>query len=751
MATLLLSSIGTAVGGPIGGLIGAVAGRTFDTQVLGLGSRRVEGARQENLEVQSGSYGGTIPLVFGTGRYAGNVIWSTGLLEAREEETQGGKGGPSVTTVRYSYSASFAVSLCQGPIQSIGRIWADGKLIRSAGDALSVGGTLRVYLGDEDQLPDPLLEGEIGLEATPGFRGIAYAVFEAMPLAEFGNRIPNLSFEVVEAQTATIGAIAQALLEGAQLPVVNTLGGAEAIGGFQVSGSQSYRDALGVVSDLFELTVVAGVDGLDLRPRQTQTQAVIGFDALGARPDADEPLARIDMDFDHALDLPSQVSVTFSDPATDYQKGVQTALKLKSGGEGTLSVNSAMTLTASDARALAVKTLSKLWDERLVVTVQAGLEASPLEPGDIVSVATSADRDEAFEVTQISHGAMITSITARSLSEDVRPAQVGVPGYSGETQYQQSITPPSIETTVFELPATPQFGADLSVHAAVARTGGRLNSAGLYISRDGGVNFDLAAQIPTSAVTGVCLNGLPDGNAALFDNASVLEVQLDHVDMALATRPQLAILNGANLALVGSELLQFQTAHLQEDGTYRLSGLLRARGGTNHRQMGEAAGQPFILLATGDIATQALSLNDLGTSALYKVVPSGTAIADAQTQNVVFQGAALQPLSPVFLKAQADASGGAAVSWVRRSRTGFGWTDGADAPIGEDSLAFRVTYTVGETTLSRDITDLQNDTLSAAEISSSFGMGPHEISISVAQLSSAVGSGAAATLSLAVA
>ena len=43
--------------------------------------------------------------------YGGNVIWSGGITEVRIEDEQGGKGGPAITTVSYSYYADFAIAL----------------------------------------------------------------------------------------------------------------------------------------------------------------------------------------------------------------------------------------------------------------------------------------------------------------------------------------------------------------------------------------------------------------------------------------------------------------------------------------------------------------------------------------------------------------------------------------------------------------------------------------------------------------
>ena len=55
---------------------------------------------------------------------------------------------------------------------------------------------MRVHLGDEDQAPDPFIAAKTGAANTPAYRGAAYVVFEELPLDRFGNRLPQLCFEV---------------------------------------------------------------------------------------------------------------------------------------------------------------------------------------------------------------------------------------------------------------------------------------------------------------------------------------------------------------------------------------------------------------------------------------------------------------------------------------------------------------------------------------------------------------------------
>ncbi|HWL31940.1 MAG TPA: glycoside hydrolase/phage tail family protein [Xanthobacteraceae bacterium] len=204
MAALLLSVAGAAAGsavfGPIGAiagrLIGAVAGNVIDNALLNHGtSRAVEGPRLADLDVMASTEGAPIPRLYGRARLSGEVIWATQLQETVSTRTEGGGGkggggGATVTTTTYSYFANFAVGLCEGPIGHVMRVWADGKPLDLSGV------TMRFYPGSEQQMPDPLIVAKEGAGNAPAYRGLAYVVFEGLPLANFGNRLPQLSFEV---------------------------------------------------------------------------------------------------------------------------------------------------------------------------------------------------------------------------------------------------------------------------------------------------------------------------------------------------------------------------------------------------------------------------------------------------------------------------------------------------------------------------------------------------------------------------
>lgn len=196
--------LGASIGGLVGGAIDPPKGP------------KIEGPRLSDLSVQTASYGVAIPRVYGTTAVFGNVFWveNNALKETVATESQGGKGGGGgAETTTYTYSATFALGLCQGPIESVKRIWVSGKLIYDAASPSfsgiiasaenSIG--IRFYLGTDTQMPDPRMQAALGAANVPAYRGLAYLVFEDFQLADYGNSLmgAQIKVEVVTDSTVT--------------------------------------------------------------------------------------------------------------------------------------------------------------------------------------------------------------------------------------------------------------------------------------------------------------------------------------------------------------------------------------------------------------------------------------------------------------------------------------------------------------------------------------------------------------------
>lgn len=211
MAVLALAVAGAALApvgyAAIGWTVGTVVG-----QLLFPGSLPDQvGPRVGDLRAQQSQYGAAIPVLYGTTRVAGNVIWSTPLIETVTTTSSGGKGAPSQTQTTYSYRVSWAIMLGEGPLFGVRRIWADGKLIFDAGASTDIQSVMAsnaltpnitFYPGSETQTADPTMQAYLGAANVPAYRGRAYIVFADMQLEAYGNRRPNITCEVVASGTA---------------------------------------------------------------------------------------------------------------------------------------------------------------------------------------------------------------------------------------------------------------------------------------------------------------------------------------------------------------------------------------------------------------------------------------------------------------------------------------------------------------------------------------------------------------------
>jgi len=193
--------------GPYAGAPYKILSVPQDVQTLKKGSvTDAEGPRISDINVNGSAYGVPIPIVYGTMRVGGNNIWAGGIYERSTlTSSEPTSNGDYTNTTDYSYFGTFAIGIAEGIVNDVIRIWADTKLIydkTGENTDVSIPGLLfKLYNGTEDQLPDPTIERDQGVGSTPAFRGLAYVVFQSMPLAEFGNSVPSMEFEVVAGES----------------------------------------------------------------------------------------------------------------------------------------------------------------------------------------------------------------------------------------------------------------------------------------------------------------------------------------------------------------------------------------------------------------------------------------------------------------------------------------------------------------------------------------------------------------------
>ena len=183
-------------------------------------SRKIEGPRVDDLDVSLADYGTPVPRIWGTRRIEGcPIFWAEPIREVkRTAKTKGGKFND------YTYFGTWAAMLACHEIDGITRLWFDKHLVLDltgegpvtpfpigttergkSGDgdfrAITLDDYFTLYTGSETQEPDERIrattEAAHGAGSTSAHRGMAYLVIKDLPLEKFGNRIPQISAEIV--------------------------------------------------------------------------------------------------------------------------------------------------------------------------------------------------------------------------------------------------------------------------------------------------------------------------------------------------------------------------------------------------------------------------------------------------------------------------------------------------------------------------------------------------------------------------
>lgn len=689
MATVVFTALGAAVGGPIGAAAGALIGQQVDHAILAPPGR--QGPRLQDLTLATSSYGQPVPRHFGRLRTGGTIIWATDLRES-SSTSGGGKGGPAVTT--YSYAASFAVALSSRPLAGIGRIWADGNLLRGAAGDLKVGGQLRFHPGHGDARPDPLLAAAEGAASCPACRGLAYVVFEDLQLADFGNRIPALSFEVIGLEDeVSLAAVVADAVSDAQVTA-----GPEGVMGLSLGGPLAE-----LLADLAPVVPFAcDVSGAGLR-LLGPAAAAVALPEPAVDPAAATGTGRSGQ---RAPGDAAAVGLRYYDAARDYQPGLQRAGGQPAAGTPRV-IELPLTLSAATARGLIDRAAQRAQGARQRLAWRMAQIDPAVGPGSLVRVPGEPGLWQVDEWEWRAEGVMLG--LSRIRSAGIAPATVAAD--SGRVVAPVDLGTGPTVVRAFELPWDGvQAGATAWVHLAVSSAAPGWTGAALH-SDDGTGLQPLGGSGRTRCVMGQALDVLPAATSLLPDRASTVVVELLGDDLVLneASARQLAM--GANRALLGAEIIQFALAEPLGRRRWRLRGLLRGRGGTEAATGDHARGEGFVLI---DDRLRLLDAARLPGQA--RVAAIGLADPEPVMAAIELRGLASCPPSPVHPRVRWRADGGLDLAWTRRARGVWTWPDRIDAPLNEEREVYDVLAGPDAAPLRRWSADVPALSLARAEL-----------------------------------
>lgn len=666
MATLVLTAVGTAIGGPLGGALGALVGQQADRALFGSGAR--EGPRLKELAVTTSSYGQPMPRHFGRMRVAGTVIWATDLKEV--SSTSGGKGKPKTTT--YSYSASFAVALSSTPITAVGRIWADGNLLRGTGGDLKVEGAMRLYTGEGDAPVDPLIAADRG-DKAPAFRDCAYVVFEDLQLADFGNRIPALTFEILAGadRVALADLVPQARDASPDLALSHTIGFADE--GGPLTGTLRAIDAV------FPLTCAAGGSGLRLSSAASIPAAIPTLPEQLSQQDSEDASERHRRRAERLGEEP--LALRYYDEARDYQPGVQRAIGSRSAGRERM-LDMPATMSAAGAKQLANDNAHRARWHHERITWRIGELDPALGPGEAVRLPDQPGvwRIEAWEW----HDRGV-ELTLLRLAPDI--AMRGG-GDTGVAIPPRDLARSPTHLRLFELPPEDSsVSAARLVFAAATSRSAAWRGAALF-GEQGTALVPIGPSNSRRAISGQLAEPLGASPALMFEQAGSAVIELFANDLDLADTSFAGIAAGANRVCIGSEVLQFAQAVPLGEGRWRLAGLLRGRAGTEQYALaGHDAGTLVTMI---DDRLTALDPSLVQPNEATRIAAIGRGDDEPVFADLESSGLSRRPPPPAHPRKIVNSNADWTLCWTRRARGEWRWGEGLEVPLVEEREAYLI-------------------------------------------------------------
>ena len=488
---------------------------------------------------------------------------------------------------------------------------------------------------------------------------------------------PQLTFEVIADDRAIDLA-----------DIVDPLGADAAAGGilsslagFAVEGGPMSA-TLATVDRLFPLACDAGGDRLTIAavPDRREAAPTLLPPAVRGWGEGDFGLADGERRNRISSAIQRPDAVRYYDIARDYQPGVQRpAGRARSGPRHTLEFPGA--LAANDARSLTEAVVRRSgWSRDRIQWRLADLDPA-LAPGSEVRVPGHSGiwRVEGWE--WLSRGVELDLVRFDPLS------LVPATGDSGSAPMPVDARMGPTSLIAFETPATGFDAAERTLFAAATSSEPGWNGATLYVERAGEL-MPIGSAGRSRAILGVLSAPLAASPGLHFEPNAGIEVALvDHVG-TFAPTTLAGLAQGANRLLVADEVIQFLDATQTGQGAWRLSGLLRGRGGTEPAALaGHSAGTCATLL---DDALVALDPAKVPSDPSTIIAAIGLGDVEPVRAALANPGRSRQPLCPVHPRVLGSVAAGLELHWTRRARGAWLWPDGVDVPLVEQDEQYCV-------------------------------------------------------------
>jgi hypothetical protein len=395
------------------------------------------------------------------------------------------------------------------------------------------------------------------------------------------------------------------------------------------------------------------------------------------------------------IDLPTEVAVSYMDPALDYQTGTQRSKKTtgKSTTINSVSLDFPITMTANEAVQTADILLHQDWVSRTAFSIQTTRKHLAIDPADIVTFTADTE----------THTALVTSVSIDPDGTVKVDAVRDLAGAYTSTKTSDSgvFVIPGVDTSaptimqVLDLPrwfpskdTADPFGPQFVCCPA---TGGAYKGAAIWHAADN-IDFSVATDATSASVLGVTTTTLATvTDWTVLDETNTVTVALfNGANNEMDSMSGSQLVDGENLCRIGSEIVQFETATEDSYGNWVLSDLWRGRCGTEWAVGTHTSAEAFALLDETKVISAYLAPDSNYTmDAYYKGVTRGRTETETLSQAISFEWNYLKPYAPINLAGtENSATNDWTLTWERRDRKDH--TQDSNTAMSEETEAYEV-------------------------------------------------------------
>lgn len=503
--------------------------------------------------------------------------------------------------------------------------------------------------------------------------------------------------------------------------------------GYAVADVASARHALEPLQIAHGFALVESDGVLKVKTHSASADETIRIAETSATHEGQEPPPTATRTRAQEQDVPAEITLQHLDPSLDFQRGSQRARRLASAARGVESLNLPLVCGADVAKRVAEIQLYQRWAERETITLPLARAHAALDVGDVIALD-----DEKLRITTLTQEGGLLRLDAVPAVAETLASTARADG--GDGLSRRATVPIESLCHALDLPPLRAEDDQPLYYAGLSGVAGWPGGA-LYRSADNSA-FALQGSFTQPLVCGVVANVLLVASTHYLDRANSLTVAL--LRGSLASSSMTDFFNGANAALVGDEIIQFQNAQLNADGSYTLSVLQRGLRGTESAVDAHVLGERFVLLQSASLRALPLTLSDRARGFYVKGISTGQVVDDRPSAHFTPQLKTLQPFAPCHAQGVRVSSGDITLSWVRRARLNAAWVDGVDVPLDESTELYDVEIYNG-TTLVRTFNNvvMPSQLYSAAQQATDFGAAQTSFPVKIYQISSRYGRGAA--------